>query len=64
MAKFADVEVQEVDDEWAWADGKPTHLAIFEDGLIALFNNEDAACAFQRTWRAAIGLNPMTGEKA
>ena len=34
----------------------------FPNGLIAYFPNEEDACAFQRTWRTLVGLDPMTGE--
>jgi hypothetical protein len=35
----------------------------FASGLIAYFRDENDACAFQRMWRTAIGLDPTTGQK-
>ena len=62
MRELADVEVQEIDDPSSLEHVTPTHWVIFEGGLAAYFMDEDAACAFQRTWRTAIGLDPATGE--
>lgn len=62
MRELADVEVQEIDDPSSLEHVTPSHWVIFECGLAAYFMDEDAACAFQRRWREAIGLDPMTGE--
>lgn len=48
------------------------HAAKFEkpwlvqesDGTIHQFDTDEAACAFQRTWRQQHGLDPMTGAPA
>jgi hypothetical protein len=37
-------------------------VAVTEDNTIFHFKNEDEACAFQRGYRVANGLDPMTGE--
>lgn len=50
---FDDVDVsavEESDDDAACA---KTHRAQFADGLIAYFQSEECACAFQRMWRVA-----------
>lgn len=48
-----DIEVQD-HEEFGW-------IAVEPDGTMHRFPNEDEACAFQRGWRAALGLDPMTG---
>lgn len=50
-----------------WPEGAPRTPAKWfaqePDGKLHGFMLEDAACEFQRLWRDAHGLNPMTGEK-
>jgi hypothetical protein len=44
-------------------DDTETWIAVTEDNTIFYFKNEDEACAFQRGYRVASGLDPMTGEQ-
>ena len=37
-------------------------LVQFENGEIVGYQTEEAACAFQREWRARHGMDPITGE--
>lgn len=41
--------------DWPW-------LVIYPNGWIDYCDTEDEACAVQREWREASGLDPMTGE--
>ena len=53
-----DVNVQENDFDAelkAW-------VAVEPDGVIHDFDTEGEACEFQRHYRAALGLEPMTGD--
>lgn len=44
-------------------ESRPTQwVAIEEDNTVHRFENEAEACAFQRGYRAAQGLDPLTGE--
>jgi hypothetical protein len=38
-------------------------LVQWESGEIAYFDDEETACAVQRLWRQAVGLDPITGTK-
>jgi hypothetical protein len=38
------------------------YLAVEPDNTIHMFPDEDSACKFQRDWRRAHGLHPITGE--
>ena len=38
-------------------------LVQFSDGSVDGYSTEEEACAAQRTWREANGMDPMTGEK-
>ncbi len=60
-----DVDVMErdsLDDEHAAQFQKPW-LVVLPDGAVEQYDTEDGACARQREWREAHGLDPMTGEK-
>lgn len=39
-------------------------VAVEEDNSTHNFDNENEACAFQRGYRVANGLDPMTGERS
>ena len=39
-------------------------LVQFADGQIDLYDTEEEACAFQRSWREIHGRDPITGEVA
>lgn len=48
-----DIEIHEYEGQW---------LAVEPDSSTHTFPNEAEACAFQRGYRVALGLDPMTGE--
>jgi hypothetical protein len=39
-------------------------LAVHADGSILAFESDEFACAYQRAWRRANGMNPLTGERS
>lgn len=61
LADVVVVDRGSLDDEAAVAFDEPW-LVLFADGRVEGHPDEEAACARQRAWRAAIGLDPETGE--
>lgn len=57
-----DVQVSEVEELHDDHGVDKPFRAHFHNGLIAYFQSEDAACLFQRQWRALIGLDSFTGD--
>lgn len=62
----SDVDVfakDHIDQEYVYPEMKEW-LAQTYDGYMYEFDTEDDACEFQREYRIAMGLDPMTGVKA